>query len=54
MGKFVIPAKFDGAWHFSEGLANVEYNGKWGFINKVGKIVIPAKNFIVGISLVKA
>ncbi|EAL2460136.1 WG repeat-containing protein, partial [Campylobacter lari] len=27
-------------WGFNEGLAEVELNGKWGFIDKSGKIVI--------------
>ena len=39
----VIPAKFDGAWYFREGLANVQINDKWGFIDKTGTVVIPAK-----------
>ncbi|EOA6136260.1 WG repeat-containing protein, partial [Campylobacter coli] len=29
--------------NFSEGLAGVELNGKWGFIDKSGKIVIEPK-----------
>ena len=28
---------------FSEGLADVRLNGKWGFIDKSGKVVIPFK-----------
>lgn len=39
----VIPATLDDAWWFSEGLASVKVNGKWGFINKNGTMVIPAK-----------
>lgn len=39
----VIPATFDDAWWFSEGLASVKVNGKWGFVNKDGTLVIPAK-----------
>jgi hypothetical protein len=27
--------------HFSEGLAAVKVNGKWGIIDKKGKMVIP-------------
>ncbi|MCK4668119.1 WG repeat-containing protein [Candidatus Dependentiae bacterium] len=41
--KIVIPCKFDGAGHFSEGLAMVELKGKYGYINKQGKIVISCK-----------
>ncbi|EOZ2107593.1 WG repeat-containing protein, partial [Campylobacter coli] len=30
-------------WGFSEGLVAVKLNGKWGFIDKSGKIVIESK-----------
>lgn len=39
----IIPAKYDSAESFSEGLAKVELNSKWGFIDKTGKEVIPLK-----------
>lgn len=39
--KEVIPFIYDYLWNFSEGLASVELNGKWGFIDKTGKEVIP-------------
>ena len=39
----VIPAIYDDAMDFSEGLAGVKLNGKWGFIDKTGKEVIPIK-----------
>ena len=42
-GRVVIPAKYDDAWDFSEGLASVKINGKWGFIDKTDTMVIPAK-----------
>jgi hypothetical protein len=42
-GTFVIPCKYDDAWHFSEGLASVKTGGKWGFIDKSGTFVIPCK-----------
>ena len=33
---------FDGvANDFSEGLASVNKDGKWGFIDKTGKVIIP-------------
>ncbi|MGI8094980.1 WG repeat-containing protein, partial [Campylobacter coli] len=32
-GKFVIKPKFDSIWDFSEELARVELNRKWGFID---------------------
>ena len=40
-GAVVIPAKYDFADSFSEGLAPVGINGKLGYIDKSGKEVIP-------------
>lgn len=40
-GEFVIPAKFSSAGPFSEGVAAVSINGKYGFIDKEGKCIIP-------------
>ena len=40
-GKLVIPAKYDDAYDFHEGLAEVRLGYKWGFIDKPGKMVIP-------------
>jgi len=50
--------EFENAGDFSEGLARIKYNGKWGFIDKSGKIVIPfiyneAKDFSGGTALVR-
>ncbi len=39
-GRWAIPPIFDEANSFSEGLAPVRINGKWVYINKVGKIVL--------------
>jgi len=40
----VIPARFDYAWGFADnGLASVELDGKWGFIDKTGEMVIPVR-----------
>jgi hypothetical protein len=36
----VIPAQYDNARSFYEGLAGVSIDGKYGFIDKTGKIVI--------------
>ncbi len=37
----IVPLIYDYASDFKEGFAAVNLNGKWGFINKTGKIVIP-------------
>jgi hypothetical protein len=43
---YAIPPIFENATYFSEGLAAVKINHKWGFIDKTGKIVIePQFNF---------
>ena len=42
-GDVVIPFKYDWVSDFREGLAGVELNGKWGYINKSGKEVVPPK-----------
>ena len=42
-GEILIPAKYDYAWPFREGLAHVRSNGKFGFVDKLGKEVIPLK-----------
>ena len=40
-GRVVIPAVYDWAGSFHDGLARVEANGKEVFINESGKVVIP-------------
>ncbi|MGN0205839.1 MAG: WG repeat-containing protein [Muribaculaceae bacterium] len=57
-GVIVIPAIYDKAWYFHEGLAAVELNGKWGYIDKSGKEVIPFKyddawSFCEGLAVIK-
>ena len=57
-GAVVIPAKYDFAEYFIEGLASVFLNGKWGYIDKSGKEVIPLKYdyvyyFSEGLAVVK-
>ena len=42
-GKTVIEIVYDSAYNFSEGLAAVKRNGKWGFINTFGEVVVPCK-----------
>jgi hypothetical protein len=39
-GKLVVPARYEFANRFSEGLSAVKMNGKWGFINKKGDFQI--------------
>jgi hypothetical protein len=39
-GSMVIPPQFDRASNFSQGLASIENNGKWSYINESGEIVI--------------
>ena len=40
-GKVIIPAQYNEARPFSEGLAPVADEGAWGFIDSTGKLVIP-------------
>ncbi len=39
----VIKCQFDSTMSFTEGLGRVRVNGKYGFVDKTGKLVIPAK-----------
>jgi len=52
------PSDRDNIRYFSEGLAGVQINNKWGFINKKGEIIVEPKydkvfNFERGLALVK-
>jgi len=40
--KIIIPAVYDDAWDFQNGLASVEVNNNWGYIDTKGTMVIPA------------
>jgi hypothetical protein len=56
-GKAVIPAQYDYAYPFHEGLARVKLNKKYGFIDKQGKVVVQikydeAENFSNGVAVV--
>ena len=42
-GEIIIPAQFEDANQFSEGLSLVKKDGKWGYINQKGEMVIPPK-----------
>ncbi len=55
--ELLIPFAYDWAFDFSEGLALVKKNGKWGYIDKTGKVAIPftyngASNFREDLALV--
>ena len=54
-GELVIPATFEFAWRFSEGLASVWKDGRAGYIDESGKFVIPpqfdyARAFVGGLA----
>ncbi|MBN1126901.1 MAG: WG repeat-containing protein [Sedimentisphaerales bacterium] len=56
-GKPIIEKRFSNAHPFSEGLAAVEVDGRWGYINKIGDFVITPQfnrvgNFSEGMSFV--
>jgi hypothetical protein len=42
-GRMIIPATFQYATHFREGLALVKQNGKWGYIDSTGVWIVPPK-----------
>lgn len=42
-GEIIAKPEFDDIWGFSEGLAKVELNGKYGFIDRSGKFAIEPK-----------
>jgi hypothetical protein len=39
-GNIAIQFKYDGAAPFSEGLASVQLNGQWGYVNADGEMII--------------
>lgn len=57
-GKFVVKPKYDQAIDFSEGLARVGKDGKYGYVNENGDEIIPLKytsasSFTYGVAAVK-
>ncbi|MCL1808429.1 MAG: WG repeat-containing protein [Clostridiales bacterium] len=54
-----VPPKYDGVQQFSEGMAAVMLDGKWGFIDKAGNEVVPpeyevVRQFSEGMAAVKS
>ena len=54
-----MPARYEAAGNFSEGLAAVKENGKWGYIDGTGATVVAAKyasagSFSEGLAAVKS
>ena len=43
IGNILIPARFEQCYGFNEGMAAVDVNGKWGFIDIKGELTIPAQ-----------
>lgn len=42
-GKEIVPCKYESVGSFFEGMADVLQNGRWGFVNLKGEMVIPPK-----------
>jgi hypothetical protein len=42
-GKVIVRPRFSDGLEFVDGIAAVQRRGKWGFIDRAGKFVIPAK-----------
>ena len=47
-GNIVVPINYDDTDYFSEGLAAVMVNGKWGYVNAKGEIVIEPQYLLAG------
>ncbi len=52
LGKIAIKFQFDEAKSFSEGLAAVKSNGKWGYINKLGALPKTTFSRLEGVTFV--
>lgn len=57
-GKEVVPAVYELAYPFSDGMAAVRLMGKYGYLDEAGKVVVPPKydftwKFIGGYATVK-
>lgn len=40
-GSVLVPAEYDGAWGFYEGMGSLCKDGLWGFVDETGELVIP-------------
>ena len=40
----LVPPRYEDAAAFSEGYAAVKQNGKWGYIDETGELVIPCRS----------
>ena len=47
LGTLVIPARYDYAELFNEGLTQVKLQDKYGYLNTKGKVIIPLKYDLV-------
>lgn len=43
LGQTIIPARYEDAYHFCDGLAPIKMKGRWGFIDQAGQIIIAPK-----------
>lgn len=42
-GDTLVMAKYDSVGYFSEGMAAVQLKGKWGFVSRYGKEIVPCQ-----------
>ena len=39
----MVPARFDNVLYYEDGMCNVQVDGKWGYLDKQGRMAIPAR-----------
>ena len=42
-GIYIVPAQYEKATSFQNGIATVRSSGKWSYIDTKGKVILPAK-----------
>src|SRR4029078_13725135 len=47
-GEIIIPAKYQDAGYFKDGLAAIKQNNKWGFVDDQGREILPPKYDDIG------